>query len=209
MNDNVSFELSKPLDATRVRQRQAGGGRSVSYLEGYDVINTANRIFGFEGWALAEPKIVFFAGVGQHGAYSATVSVHVGDTWRGDVGFGIVQGPSPDAHDVAIKGAVTDAMKRAFRTFGAQFGNDLYDKTNPQHTATEARPAQRTAPAAAGGTGISERQVAFARKLSADADAVSQQRFSKPLPALSKREASELIDFLQNRGLPSDEEVPF
>jgi len=31
-----------------------------------------------------------------------------------------------DAHEVARKGAVTDAMKRCLRTFGAQMGNSLY-----------------------------------------------------------------------------------
>jgi DNA repair and recombination protein RAD52 len=31
-----------------------------------------------------------------------------------------------DAHEVARKGAVTDAMKRALRTFGSQFANGLY-----------------------------------------------------------------------------------
>ncbi len=31
-----------------------------------------------------------------------------------------------DAHEMAEKGAVTDALKRALRTFGEQFGNGLY-----------------------------------------------------------------------------------
>jgi hypothetical protein len=31
-----------------------------------------------------------------------------------------------DAHEMAEKGAVTDALKRALRTFGNQFGNGLY-----------------------------------------------------------------------------------
>lgn len=31
-----------------------------------------------------------------------------------------------DSHEVARKGAVTDAMKRALRTFGSQFANGLY-----------------------------------------------------------------------------------
>jgi recombination DNA repair RAD52 pathway protein len=31
-----------------------------------------------------------------------------------------------DAHEMAEKGAVTDALKRTLRIFGAQFGNDLY-----------------------------------------------------------------------------------
>ena len=33
-----------------------------------------------------------------------------------------------DHYDTASKGAVSDALKRALRTFGAQFGNSLYDK---------------------------------------------------------------------------------
>lgn len=31
-----------------------------------------------------------------------------------------------ESHEQAEKGAVTDALKRCLRTFGAQFGNDLY-----------------------------------------------------------------------------------
>ncbi len=31
-----------------------------------------------------------------------------------------------EAHEAAEKGAVTDALKRCLRSFGAQFGNDLY-----------------------------------------------------------------------------------
>ena len=64
-------------------------------------------------------------------AYSATVTVHVtGAPSRTDVGFSTVQkwktGYTPEAHDTAMKGAVTDALKRALRSFGHQFGNSLY-----------------------------------------------------------------------------------
>ena len=31
-----------------------------------------------------------------------------------------------DGHDTAMKGAVTDGLKRAFRSFGVQFGNGFY-----------------------------------------------------------------------------------
>ncbi|MEY3757757.1 MAG: hypothetical protein RLZZ263_911 [Cyanobacteriota bacterium] len=41
--------LSAPLDRANVRQREQGRGR-VSYLEGWQVIAEANRIFGFDGW---------------------------------------------------------------------------------------------------------------------------------------------------------------
>jgi hypothetical protein len=41
--------LSAPLDRAKVRQRRQGRSQ-VSYLEGWQVIAEANRIFGFDGW---------------------------------------------------------------------------------------------------------------------------------------------------------------
>ena len=41
--------LSAPLDRANVRQREQGRSR-VSYLEGWQVIAEANRIFDFDGW---------------------------------------------------------------------------------------------------------------------------------------------------------------
>ena len=41
--------LAAPLDRAKVRQREQGRS-SVSYLEGWQVIAEANRIFGFDGW---------------------------------------------------------------------------------------------------------------------------------------------------------------
>ena len=41
--------LSAPLNRANVRQREQGRSR-VSYLEGWQVIAEANRIFGFDGW---------------------------------------------------------------------------------------------------------------------------------------------------------------
>jgi len=41
--------LSAPIDRANVRQREQGRSR-VSYLEGWQVIAEANRIFGFDGW---------------------------------------------------------------------------------------------------------------------------------------------------------------
>ena len=41
--------LTAPLDRTNVCQREQGRSR-VSYLEGWQVIAEANRIFGFDGW---------------------------------------------------------------------------------------------------------------------------------------------------------------
>ena len=41
--------LAAPLDRVNVRQREQGRGK-VAYLEGWQVIAEANRIFGFDGW---------------------------------------------------------------------------------------------------------------------------------------------------------------
>ena len=48
MNENILERLQQPLDPGRVRQRKGPGGKSLAYLEGHDVISTANDLFGFE-----------------------------------------------------------------------------------------------------------------------------------------------------------------
>ena len=66
-------------------------------------------------------------------AYSAPVRVTVaGALPRTDTGVHPVAEETIDGHDTAIKGAVTDGMKRAFRSFGLQFGNGFYgDQSTP------------------------------------------------------------------------------
>ena len=59
--------------------------------------------------------------------YSAPVRVTVaGALPRTDIGVHPVAEDTVDGHDTAMKGAVTDGMKRAFRSFGVQFGNGFY-----------------------------------------------------------------------------------
>ena len=59
--------------------------------------------------------------------YSAPVRVTVaGALPRTDIGVHPVTEDTFDGHDTAIKAAVTDGMKRAFRSFGVQFGNGFY-----------------------------------------------------------------------------------
>lgn len=41
----VLNKLSRPLDPKRVKHREGGGGRSLSYLESHDIIRTANEVF--------------------------------------------------------------------------------------------------------------------------------------------------------------------
>lgn len=133
-------ELKAKLDANHVKDRTQAG-RKLSYVEGWHVIAEANRIFGFGKWTRETLSIKVVAEkerkVGQQNprdgwgvTYIATVRVTVGDVVRDGTGAG--HGIDVDlgiAHESAIKEAETDAMKRAFMTFGNPFGLALYDKT--------------------------------------------------------------------------------
>ncbi len=134
--------LTQPLDPRLIARRQAGRGQTVAYLEGHQAINQANRIFGHGRWGaeLVGPvgyrelvRVDRRTGETQSvGMYWATVRVRsAGCVPRSDVGCAFTTDESPEAHDTAIKGAVTDAMKRALRQLGDQFGNALYDRNGP------------------------------------------------------------------------------
>ncbi|MCY3923834.1 MAG: Rad52/Rad22 family DNA repair protein, partial [Chloroflexi bacterium] len=77
-------------------------------------------------------------------AYSAVVRVTVpGASARADVGFQPVTDESPEGHETAYKGAVTDALKRALRSFGDRFGNGLYgDPSNSARSSESPEPAR-------------------------------------------------------------------
>ena len=133
--------LAEPLDPALISERSARDGRLLHYIEGWAAINQANRIFGYDGWgaevvgeacyrrmSLIDPATDSPLAVGM---YTAAVRVTVrGCPPRCDAGCGFVADDTPEAHEAAYKGAVTDALKRALRHFGDQFGNGLYDRRN-------------------------------------------------------------------------------
>ena len=141
--------LSAPLDRAKVRQREQGRS-SVSYLEGWQVIAEANRIFGFDGWqretvALrcvnqSERSIGREQRPGWGVTHTARVRITVGEGNGGQLireGCGAGHGIDTDlgqAHESALKEAETDAMKRALMTFGNAFGLALYDKQQREVT---------------------------------------------------------------------------
>jgi DNA recombination protein Rad52 len=131
-------ELKQPLSAQAVKTRDQSG-RTLSYVEGWHVIGEANRIFGYGCWdqelrearcvSERERKIGQARKDGWGVSYVATVRITASGAFRDGVGAG--HGIDVDlgqAHESAIKEAATDAMKRAFITFGNQFGLSLYDK---------------------------------------------------------------------------------
>ena len=154
----VTQALGQPLHPALVSQRKGRGGRNFDYLEGHAVIDQANRIFGYGGWGYELAGDVTLRQVEtvdtQTGevkvslGYSAPVRVTVaGALPRTDIGVHPVAEDTLDGHDTAMKGAVTDGMKRAFRSFGVQFGNGFYgdqpqtgNSPQPQRVPAQSQP---------------------------------------------------------------------
>ncbi len=131
-------QLEQALDPKRVKHRAGGGGTQLAYLKGHDVIDTANKIFGYGNWGYDLLGVELNTIPGDSGEvvgsyYAARVRLSVAGCMPiTEEGVCAVQeGRNPrakiDSHDMARKGAITDALKRALRCYGDQFGNSLYD----------------------------------------------------------------------------------
>ena len=138
----VKQALGQPLDPALVSQRKGRGGKTFSYIEGHTAIDEANSVFGFGGWGFELVENVSLRRIEtvdtQTGevrvvnAYTAPVRVTVpGSPSRTDIGFHAVTDETADGHETAVKGAVTDGLKRALRSFGDRFGNGLYGDQAP------------------------------------------------------------------------------
>ena len=176
----VTQALGQPLDPELVSQRKGRGGKSFDYLEGHLVIAQANRIFGYGGWGYELVGDVTLRRIEtvnpQTGevkveqGYSAPVRVTVaGALPRTDLGVHPVTEENFDGHDTAMKAAVTDGMKRAFRSFGVQFGNGFYGDqpqvgNQPQPQRVPAPSNGRSGQAQANGKGRNESQIEKLRK---------------------------------------------
>lgn len=131
--------LTQPLDRRLVAHRRGANGRQVPYIEGFRAIEQANDIFGYGNWGaevVGPVRQRQLSRVDQKTGevvpvtmYWAVVRVTVaGCRPRSDVGCACTADGSPEAHETALKGAVTDAMKRALRGYGSAFGNALYSE---------------------------------------------------------------------------------
>lgn len=143
-NEDENKELDKKLDKAHVKTRKQSGF-TLSYIEGWHAIAEANRIFGFDGWTretidLIENHTPF---KNKNSNYVVSFRAKVRVTIKGVAREGIGHGSGVsfnlnDAYESAIKEAETDAMKRAFMTFGNVFGLALYDKK--QENVEEVKP---------------------------------------------------------------------
>ncbi len=142
-SDTQLEQLKNDLDPNRIKSRQKGD-INLSYLEGFDIIDTANKVFGYGNWSYTVSSINQVSSEQNQNqnhviCYKAVVQVlvyndsHTLKVQREDVGFGTgISKTLADAHEGGAKEAVTDAIKRCLRSFGNQFGNSLYSKTKLQ-----------------------------------------------------------------------------
>ena len=122
--------LKQPIDKKNVETRDGNkdGTFQLAYVEGWHVLDEANRIFGFDGWSCETLETTCIRAEPREVTYIARVRVTVGDVIREGTGAGTSnQTNLSKNHENAIKEAETDARKRALMTFGNQFGLSLYD----------------------------------------------------------------------------------
>ena len=155
-------DLQEPLDVSRVKIRQQGSIK-LPYLKGDDVINTANRIFGEDGWDVVplgrverfevgtkqtdNGQIIIFVYTVPFMArfHGFTDSGKIHTIEKGDIGKNSTQSEAFQQHEMAISGCATDALKRAMRHLGRQFGITLYDKESEDFLAAVGKAPKKTA----------------------------------------------------------------
>ena len=141
--DEIVKDCNALIPRDVIEEREGGAGRKLSYLPGFYVINRLNEVFGQGQWATTSDVTLLHSGVYpdrygkdvNHVHYSAKVRlvVTVGDrpTEFTDYGYGDGSDKANPgkAHELAIKEAITDGLKRCARLLGNSFGNGLYDRS--------------------------------------------------------------------------------
>ena len=135
--------LKEPILAKNVKERDGNqaGTFQLAYVEGWHVIDEANRIFGFDGWTSETIETNLVAEEQKCISYTAKVRITIGDVIREGTGAGHGRfGSLGEKHESAIKEAETDARKRAFMQFGNQFGLSLYNGKDKSWKTNKAKP---------------------------------------------------------------------
>ena len=143
-----------PLNGNRVSSRSQGG-RSLSYLEAWDVKAALIRVFGFAEWSAdvvdskvlrMEKDVPAYSGSGQNRTpkkdadgnqefnwsvtAQATLQLRIHMTGATYTETAIASQTGPDVGEVAdfaMKTAESDALKRCAINLGTQFGLSLYN----------------------------------------------------------------------------------
>ena len=133
--------LLQGLNPAYVANRRDGGGATLSYVEAWHIKRTLTRIFGFGGWSaeVLEAEHMFTEeaptnrGVNYHVGYKVLMRLTIVDTYGMPTCFteaAVGSATLPqlgEAHDMAVKTAESDALKRCAINLGDQFGLSLYN----------------------------------------------------------------------------------
>ena len=115
-------------------------GKGFSHLESYEVKAHLNRLFGFEGWSTKIDALTPLFEDENEGKWtvgylcSMSLAINSPDGFQVKVssdastGDATNQRSRADAHDLAVKSAVSGALKRCATALGDQFGLSLYAK---------------------------------------------------------------------------------
>ena len=136
-NERQQEVLLKGLNPQRISQRKGGGGKALSYLEAWDVKAHLIRVFGFGGFSsdVLSAELMFEDQVGTNWnvGYKVILRLTIGNgdyevaTYT-EAAVGSASLPQRgEAHDMAVKTAESDALKRAAINLGDQFGLSLYN----------------------------------------------------------------------------------
>jgi recombination DNA repair RAD52 pathway protein len=144
LSDEQLDLLMTGIHPSRVKSR-SGGGKTLSYVESYDVRATLIRVFGFLNFDIevTDSKILDIRENGRQGVKSdgsprspeviaqATVRLTIKSPMYAIYTETAVSGQSgPDIGEIAdnaIKTAASDALKRCAINLGSQFGLSLYN----------------------------------------------------------------------------------
>ena len=193
--------LYREFPAQAIKERTVGGGRKLSYVEGHSVIHRLNEATG-NRWDL----VVRAIDVMQIGTQTV-VRAHVALTLPGlgtreHIG---VQAVADRSGEDLVKGAITDALKKASTLFGV--GLHLY---GPDYEAGEAAPDPRQVQAAVAQVAAAKRmpsgdspmvkslrEVAGKRGLSGtQMELVASSVYGRRVEEMSVEEGRELWNFL-------------
>ncbi len=139
-------ELVKVLDSNIpedvIEKRSGGGGKELSYLSGAYVIDRLNQVLGIGEWSYSiesltkvfEGEVAGYSGDVKSVSYTAIVQLEASIAGKRvfftEVGYGdgTDKKNAGKAHELAVKEAVTDGVKRAAKNLGRSMGLGLYFK---------------------------------------------------------------------------------
>jgi DNA recombination protein Rad52 len=137
--EKIVSKLDDKIPTDVISKRDAGQGRKLDYLEGWYVIARLNEILGQGNWSYntEEMKLVHSGEVDgkfvAHYVAKVTLAVNMDGFVAQFTDYGYGDGMDRNSpgkpHELAVKEAVTDGIKRCAKNLGHSMGLALYDKS--------------------------------------------------------------------------------